>query len=115
MAKTYELSAPGLRALLDLAYRASLLREEGRSPRLLLFAPATEREPVPCLVRFTSPPPLTLELVRRISPSIVPGVHALAVTGSARQLRCGGIVVVEPQQLVWSLLPRAPSHSTGSP
>ncbi len=107
MAKTHSLSAPGLHALLDLAHRVSLLREEGRSPRLLLFAPATERDPAPYLVNFTPPAPLTLEMVRRISPSIVPGVHALAVSGSARQLQCDGVVVVEPQQLAWSLLPRA--------
>jgi hypothetical protein len=54
MAKTQSLSAPGLLALLDLAHRVSLLREVGRSPRMLLFAPATERDPAP-VPRGTSP------------------------------------------------------------
>lgn len=106
LAQTRALSAPGLRSLLDLAFRASLLREEGRSPRLLLFAPANRSEEPPMLVRFSTPQPLTLQLIRRISPSIVPGAHALEVSGSAKRLDCDGIAVVDPQQLVWSLLPR---------
>ncbi len=68
-----------LEAILNVAFWASLRREEGQSPRVSLALAGPEQIPRPLL--FAAPVPLTPESLTRVAPAVDrPGVH-LGVDG----------------------------------
>ena len=97
-------------AMVDAAFWASLLREEGRAPRISLALVAPDRAGEP--MRFAHPFPLAADALTRLAPAVErPGIHlgvwpvngaGLCVWGAARTLpdHCLVLEVVEPGLLV---------------
>ena len=89
------LSKPGLTVLVEIAYRASLKREEGRYPSFQLFSPLNGG-PEPVLdLRFSPPQSYCLSTLHRLSPGIPPGPYAFVVKEGPEGLRTEGVARVE--------------------
>ena len=89
------LTDAGLALLVETAFRASLKREEGRYPSFQLFAPLAEG-PEPLLdMRFSSPLPLCVATLHRLSPGIPPRPYAFVVREGPAGLWLEGVARVE--------------------
>ncbi len=89
------LSDAGLAFLVETAFRASLKREEGRYPSFQLFAPLVGG-PQPLLdMRFSSPLPVSVASLHRLSPGIPPRPYALVVREAPGGLWLEGVARVE--------------------
>jgi hypothetical protein len=88
-------SAETLAAMIDVAFWASLRREEGYLPRISLAAVSPDETPHPLL--FDQPLPLDAAILTRVAPAVErPGVH-LAVASSGGQLVVWGIARTMPK------------------
>ncbi|MFQ5805021.1 MAG: putative sensor domain DACNV-containing protein [Phycisphaerae bacterium] len=85
------LSRRGVERLIDLAFYTSLEQEEGRSPRLRLFAGSPQG---PLQVTFGAPVPVDAATLRRLAPSIPNLNHALWIMDRDAGLESKGIVSV---------------------
>ncbi len=73
-------SEPGMRRLLELAFQTSLTTEEGRHPRFRLFVSAPNpSDHTPPIARFDPPIPLRMDTLRRMVPAVTSRLHALKV------------------------------------
>lgn len=89
-----EVTEPGLRRLLDLAFQVSLTTEEGRHPRFRIYVPCRQPQaasPRP-VIRFEPKMALTDQLLRRIAPSVSSRMHALQVVEANRKLYGDAII-----------------------
>jgi hypothetical protein len=88
-------SVETLAAMVDVAFWASLRREEGFLPRISLAAVAPHETPHPLL--FDQPLPLDAAVLTRVAPAVErPGVH-LAVAEDEGQLMVWGIARTMPK------------------
>lgn len=89
-----DLTEPGLRRLLDLAFQVSLTTEEGRHPHFRIYVPCRQQQvaaPRP-VIRFEPKIPLSDQLLRRIAPSVSSRMHALQVVESQKRLFADAII-----------------------
>lgn len=89
------LSDARLTELVDLAFRVSLKREEGRYPSFQLFAPLRDADEPVLDMRFSPPLPLSMEILHRVSPGIPPRPYAFVVKEGPEGLRLEGAARVE--------------------
>lgn len=89
------LSDARLTELVDLAFRVSLKREEGRYPSFQLFAPLRDADEPMLDMRFSPPLPLSMEILHRVSPGIPPRPYAFVVKEGPEGLRLEGAARVE--------------------
>jgi hypothetical protein len=91
------ISDRGLARLLDLAYQASLEKDEGRDTRLRLFVCSENPSLQPrLLVRFAEPVRLQDSgPIRRLAPAVGPHDYALCVCETAGELRAEGVVALD--------------------
>jgi hypothetical protein len=88
-------SVETLAAMVDVAFWASLRREEGYLPRISLAAISPDETPHP--LHFEQPMPLDAAVLTRVAPAVErPGVH-LAVAESGGQLMVWGIARTMPK------------------
>jgi hypothetical protein len=84
-----EISADGVRRLIQIAYYSSQSPNEGRYPRLTLLVPAG-KETVSPLIQF-EPEDLTVQTLRRIGPTLASQDYALLVREHVQTLQIRGI------------------------